>query len=276
MDRLNAGTFYIIFFLSGLLLFSSCIGENEEDILQEYFQINGLNPIETSSGLFYDIVMPGSGENVGADDFVTMIVTQFDLENNVIGTSDPRFPAALEVVSLSPALVEGVQLLRKGSVANFYIPPDLSAGVIQTGALVFRIEIVEIYDSLDDYNTKEIETYLSNEGLTAEITPEGIYYVIEEPGMDPKPMLSNEITVHYHGIFANGVVFDSSIDRGFPANFRLNEVIQGWQIGIPKFGVGGTGKLLIPSEYAYGEQGNANVPPNYPLIFDIELISIDN
>lgn len=122
-----------------------------------------------------------------------------------------------------------------------------------------------------------IEEYLADNGLTAEITPEGIYYVEEIAGTGANPTINDAVTVHYEGFLLNGTKFDSSIDRGVPATFPLQAVIEGWQIGIPLFKVGGTGKLLIPSALAYGEnppQGS-EIKCNDVLVFDIELIDIE-
>ena len=83
------------------------------------------------------------------------------------------------------------------------------------------------------------------------------------------------VTVHYTGGFAsNGVIFESSKDRGQPATFPLSAVIPGWTNGVPGMKVGGTRRLLIPYTQAYGENGNARIPGKSDLVFDIELISI--
>lgn len=82
------------------------------------------------------------------------------------------------------------------------------------------------------------------------------------------------VTVHYTGWLDDGTVFDSSVERGTPATFALSDVIQGWQEGIPGMQVGGTRRLIIPPELAYGSQARGNIPPNSRLTFDVELISI--
>ncbi len=114
---------------------------------------------------------------------------------------------------------------------------------------------------------KLIENYLKEKNLTAEKTVDGIYYVIENPGVDPKPKVTNTLTVNYKGYFLDNTVFDS----GDKAEFPLYNTIVGWQIGMPKFGKGGKGKLFIPSKFAYGtssQPGRANAV----LGFDIEIL----
>ena len=85
------------------------------------------------------------------------------------------------------------------------------------------------------------------------------------------------ITAHYTGaLCATGVIFQSSHDMGRPITFPLNGVIKGWQDGVPGMKVGGTRRLLIPAEQAYGAASpSASIPPNSDLVFDIELVSID-
>jgi len=84
------------------------------------------------------------------------------------------------------------------------------------------------------------------------------------------------ITAHYTGaLAADGTIFESSRDSGRPATFGLHEVINGWTVGVPGMKVGGTRRLVIPSEMAYGQRrASAQIAPNSDLVFDIELIAI--
>jgi FKBP-type peptidyl-prolyl cis-trans isomerase FkpA len=100
-----------------------------------------------------------------------------------------------------------------------------------------------------DKDIADIETYIKAKGWTAQKTVEGIYYVIDEAGSAQKPTITSTVKVDYVGKFIDESIFDS----GTNLQFGLSSVIQGWQIGIPKFGRGGKGKLLIPSEYAYSD-----------------------
>ncbi len=83
------------------------------------------------------------------------------------------------------------------------------------------------------------------------------------------------VQVHYTGTLMDGTKFDSSKDRGEPITFPLNNLIQGWQEGIPGMKVGGTRKLTIPYAKAYGERGAPpSIPPRSDLIFEIELLGV--
>lgn len=86
------------------------------------------------------------------------------------------------------------------------------------------------------------------------------------------------ITAHYTGALCkNGVIFQSSHDFGDAITFGLDQVIAGWTHGVPGMKIGGTRRLIIPAEMAYGERSpSANIPPNSDLVFDIELVAIPN
>jgi FKBP-type peptidyl-prolyl cis-trans isomerase FkpA len=139
--------------------------------------------------------------------------------------------------------------------------------------LAFFVTIVNSCkeEDFDQLNEEEIETYLSSEGLTAEKTNSGLYYIIEKPGVGDNPSINSKVTVHYHGYYTDGVVFDSSVDRGKTSEFPLKNVITGWQEGIPLFKRGGVGTLIIPSRLAYGANPPGNIRSNAVLVFDIQL-----
>jgi len=105
-------------------------------------------------------------------------------------------------------------------------------------------------------------------------TASGLRYEILDPGTGPKPAFGDTIVAHYTGTFVDGTVFDTSRDRGEPAEFQLSNVIEGWQEGLQLIGKGGHIKLYIPAALAYGETGNRNIPPSKPLIFDVELLDV--
>lgn len=112
------------------------------------------------------------------------------------------------------------------------------------------------------------------EGVTT--LPSGLQYEIIKMGEGPKPTLSDTVTCHYHGTLINGIVFDSSMDRGEPASFPLRGVIAGWTEILQLMPVGSKWKVTIPSELAYGDRGaGEHIKPGSTLIFIIELLSIN-
>ena len=105
--------------------------------------------------------------------------------------------------------------------------------------------------------------------------PSGLQYEIIKEGNGAKPKATDKVRVHYHGTLINGVVFDSSVERGEPAEFPLNAVIPGWTEILQLMPVGSKWRVVIPSELAYGSRGAGDViRPNMTLIFEIELLDI--
>ena len=106
--------------------------------------------------------------------------------------------------------------------------------------------------------------------------PSGILYEVLKEGNGPKPKKTDSVEVHYHGTLINGVVFDSSYERGKPASFPVNAVIPGWTEVLQQMPVGSKWRVVIPSHLAYGERGAGSViRPNMTLIFFFELLSIE-
>ena len=105
--------------------------------------------------------------------------------------------------------------------------------------------------------------------------PSGLQYEIIKEGKGAKPKATDKVRVHYHGTLINGVVFDSYVERGEPAEFPLNAVIPGWTEILQLMPVGSKWRVVIPSELAYGSRGAGDViRPNMTLIFEIELLDI--
>ncbi len=119
--------------------------------------------------------------------------------------------------------------------------------------------------------------YIADNSLDAQEGLEGVFHVIDTVGTGISPDISSDVVVDYEGFLLDGTKFDSSIDRGAPATFGLNQVIRGWQVGIPVFKEGGSGMLLIPSEAGYGSGSPSSaIPKNSVLIFTIRLIEVIN
>ena len=117
-----------------------------------------------------------------------------------------------------------------------------------------------------------IQNYINAHGLNATATGSGLYYVVDVQGTGEGCNSISDVTVAYTGSFTDGIVFEQSDPAG--VTFNLQQVIQGWTEGIPKFNEGGSGKLLIPSALGYGAQSTPTIPANSVLIFDIELIDV--
>ena len=105
--------------------------------------------------------------------------------------------------------------------------------------------------------------------------PSGLQYKVLTEGEGEIPTYSDQVKCHYHGTLIDGTVFDSSVDRGQPAVFPVNGVIQGWVEALQLMSTGSKWRLFIPSELAYGSNGAGGaIGPNSTLLFDVELLKI--
>lgn len=114
--------------------------------------------------------------------------------------------------------------------------------------------------------------YAAKDGVKS--TESGLLYRIEKAGEGDKVEPTDTVKVHYEGKLINGDVFDSSVQRGEPIEFQLNQLIPGWIEGIPLIKKGGKIELVIPAELAYGDRATGNIPPNSTLVFDIQLLDV--
>lgn len=121
---------------------------------------------------------------------------------------------------------------------------------------------------------KFLEENKSNEGVM--VTASGLQYQVLTEGSGPKPTADNKVKVHYRGTLLDGTEFDSSYKSGQPISFALTGVIKGWTEGLQLMNTGSKYKFFIPSELAYGDRGSGPIGPNEVLIFEVELLSIEN
>ncbi len=122
-----------------------------------------------------------------------------------------------------------------------------------------------------------IDQFVKDNSLNAKSTETGLHYIIENEGAGEHPKKGQQVKVHYRGTLLNGKQFDSSYERGTPISFQLGvgQVIPGWDEGIALLKKGGKGKLIIPSEIAYGSREIPGViPANSVLLFDVELVDV--
>lgn len=120
--------------------------------------------------------------------------------------------------------------------------------------------------------------YLTENGAKEGVitTESGLQYEVMTEGNGAKPTADDQVTVHYHGMLTDGTVFDSSVDRGEPAQFGVTQVIPGWVEALQLMSVGDKWKLTIPSALAYGDKGAGGlIGPGETLVFEVELIGIN-
>ena len=155
----------------------------------------------------------------------------------------------------------------------------------------FQVEIPAIQAAFEEINAEitkrreeeakvlaaEGESFLAENAKRAEatVTASGLQYEVLTAGEGDKPTAESTVRTHYHGTLINGEVFDSSYDRGQPAEFPVGGVIKGWTEALQMMPVGSKWRLYVPHDLAYGERGaGASIAPFSTLIFDVELLAI--
>ena len=121
------------------------------------------------------------------------------------------------------------------------------------------------------------EKFLAENALKegVKVTESGLQYEVLKMGRGKKPAATDRVKVHYHGTLIDGTVFDSSVERGEPTSFGLNQVIAGWTEGLQLMPVGSKFRFYIPQELGYGSRNAGSIPPYSTLIFEVELLGIE-
>ncbi|MBF9238822.1 FKBP-type peptidyl-prolyl cis-trans isomerase [Hymenobacter sp. BT683] len=182
----------------------------------------------------------------------------------------------LDVDTLAGALKEGLQGL----------PSRLTQEQMQAAMQQLQEQMGGADDEQQDQdpnsmnnNKAEGEAFLAQNAAKSGVTtlPSGLQYEVLTQGTGKTPTLKSSVTTHYHGTLINGTVFDSSYQRGQPATFPVNGVIAGWTEALQLMPEGSKYRLYIPSDLAYGKRGaGRDIPGDTALIFDVELIKINN
>ena len=143
--------------------------------------------------------------------------------------------------------------------------------------MIIQQELSKLAEAKAEEQKKEGVIFLdknkSNEGV--QVTASGLQYKHNVEGTGAQPDADDEVTVHYEGRLIDGTVFDSSIKRGEPATFGLNQVIPGWTEGLQLMKEGGKATLYIPQNLGYGAQDMGTIPAFSTLVFEVELIKVN-
>jgi FKBP-type peptidyl-prolyl cis-trans isomerase len=214
------------------------------------------------------------------------------------GAAAPAAPAAPATNFTDAQLVEEFGWFigkRVGLTELSFSPAEIAALVkglsAAAGGKESPYELEKIGPAMDEFMQKKQNAFLSKlkeqnlaetaayfaklkENKAVVELPSGLRYEIIQQGSGPTPKPTETVQVHYTGKLINGETFDSSVERGTPAEFPLDQVIPGWTEGIQKIQKGGKIKLHVPSNLAYGDDGRPGIPPASTLIFDVELLDI--
>lgn len=222
--------------------------------------------VTSENGLVTKQLAPGTGtEKPGDDDLVRVRYTVWKSSGALVQHVPAPRTAVIAMAKMIPGWKLAVQQMVVGERQRSWIPQPLNGGKIDEG-LVFDTELLEI-----------IEAPVTPEDVgappaDAETTPSGLAFKILRPGTGTQhPTRRSTVVVHYTGWQTNGQPFDSSVLRGEPASFRLDEVIRGWTEGLQLMVTGEKRRFWIPAKLAYA---NDKKMPQGMLVFEIELIAI--
>jgi len=177
------------------------------------------------------------------------------------------------------ALLQGMQ----DSLAA--VPPALDSdaqtqvmAIVRERQQLIQAEQEALAENQSETNLAAGASFLAENAVKASVsvTDSGLQIEMLTEGTGKKPSATDVVVVHYEGRLLDGTVFDSSIARGEPAEFALNQVIPGWTEGLQLIKAGGKARLTIPSDLAYGPGGVRSIPPNSVLVFEVELIEVKN
>ena len=147
---------------------------------------------------------------------------------------------------------------------------------IQSAMMKLQESAIKKQQEVADKNSTEAKAFLEKNKSAAGVktTASGLQYIVEKEGTGKTPGKDDVVKCHYKGTLVTGEQFDSSIDRGQPAEFPVSGVIPGWTEALQMMKVGSKYKLFVPPELAYGPSGRPGIPPNSVLVFEVELLDI--
>ena len=226
---------------------------------------------KTASGLAFKVLQKGTGDKRPTTQEMAVVhYSGWTTDGKMFDSSVSRgTPNTFSVGGLIKGFSEGLQLMTVGEKRRFWVPQELAyrgQPGRPAGMLVFEVELLEI---LADPSAPPPD--VAAPPSDAKRTPSGLTYKILRPGKGTThPERRSQVTVHYTGWTTDGKMFDSSVKRGQPASFGLDEVIPGWTEGVQLMVEGEKTRFWIPQRLAY--EGKAGMPAGM-LVFDIELIS---
>jgi peptidylprolyl isomerase len=229
---------------------------------------------KSATGLASRQVMPGNGvDKVEATDIITVHYTGWSADGRMFDSSIARgTPATFPIARVLPGWRECVLLMTVGETRRCWVPENLGyrgAAGRPKGTTVFDITLIDTQRS-PNIPPPDVKAPPADARRTAT----GIAYKVLRPGTGARhPASWNHVTVNYTGWTTDGKMFDSSLTRGMPMTMGLEDVIRGWTEGVQLMVEGERTRFWIPENLAYkGEAGS----PRGMLVFDIELIKIDN
>ncbi len=232
--------------------------EDEQNVMSEFFlKYNDMIKDQTGQAK----MTPGVDYNKND---ISAALGTFCADNVKNGFSD--MPCGFN----SNMFYNGFEASLKGTKALF--DPTAASSIIDAYSEEVRAAQMAAATAANESNADYMEINKTKEGMIT--TESGLQYRVIKQGSGKKPTATDKVKVHYTGTLTDGTKFDSSYDRGTPAEFPVNGVIRGWQEGLQLMPVGSKYEFVIPPELGYGNRDLGSIPPNSILLFEVELLDI--
>ena len=299
----------LLFLAAGAILFSSVMSS-----CQSFPPYEGYTLTETGLNYrFYNENKEGELPQMG--DILEVMIGCTVNDTGVVVPVVPNMFQMIE--PLFPGdIFEGLGMMHKGDSASFIVnidstfrkffgEPSLPLQYTSKDVMRFEVKMNDFYSESEYVNrivegtkanammraenlkssypeetaaaAQKLQAYMTANGIVAEPTESGLFYVVTTEGNGEKPSAGKRVNVHYTGKLLDGTVFDSSVERGEPISFPLGvgQVIPGWDEGIQMMSKGEKGVLYIPYFLAYGERDMGAIPPFSNLVFEVELVDFE-
>ena len=290
MLKFIKNTFYLLL----LLAFSSCLKvensvsqqqENDDQIISNFLQRNNLKATRSSSGMYYIIDAPGTGEQATDRTQIASIDAKVFLLGGQSFISEKDIVYRFQNGLSMQGLVEASTLLKEGGRGRFYLPSALAFGQntgsvngvnIPSNAVCYaEVTLNDIRTDQDQQKVEDgaIKKYISDRKLTPTKDSLGVYYVRQSAGSGAPPRNGSRVAITYKGTLLSGQTFDSG---AFTFSINSGSVIRGFDIATRFMLKGEKGIALIPSHLAYGDKGSGDkIPPFATLIFELEMTGLE-
>ncbi len=256
----------------------------EDEQIQAYIKSKNLSGfIKDSSGFYYQIISEGTGAQLKYSTYIGVSQTTTSINESLNFEFSKYNPQFNYVGYISPiSWRETLIKVKKGGEMRILTPSYLAFGKVGSGSTIpgnaildTKINVVND-DNRETYEDNLIQTFLTENNLTATKDASGIYYKIITAGTGTSiASTTPTLKVAYTGRLLTTTVFDQAA-LASPLTIGLANTIEGWRIGVPFIKTGGKIRLFIPSRYGYGSTASGSIPANSVLDFDIELVEVTN
>ncbi len=251
---------------------------------------------KSDTGLYYQFHKNNPSNHVPENNEIISMMMSIRTEKDSVIQAPRHFLTAMQKPKYKGDIYDAISMMHEGDSATFIINawqyyntynygqiPDFARNEKTMLWVTIKIDSVLTFEQYQLAITRAkfeqektvLEQYLQEHNLEASPLDNGMYYIEIKKGSGDSPQQGQTCIMNYTGTFLNGDIFDTSVGRGpFEFPLGMGRVIQGWDIGVAMMKKGGKAIFVLPSYLAYGERGASSIPPNTPLVFEVELLNV--